>query len=189
MGEQRVRRLESLFREHHGALSRYVRRRVPLDDVNDVVAEVFVTAVSKSDQIPEHAVLPWLYRTAHHHVAHRHRTQYRRDNLVDRLAAQPVAIEHSHSEMVESALDASAMVHAALATLSTSDAELLRLSAWEQLTTLEISYVLSCRESTVRVRLSRARSRMAKAVKALERPGELLDHRPGDQLDEMEQAR
>lgn len=163
-------------------------RRVPLDDVNDVVAEVLVTAVTKWDRIPEDATLAWLYRTAHHHVAHRHRAQGRRDNLVDRLTAQPEAIEHSHCEAVESSVDASMLVQAALATLSATDAELLRLSSWEQLTTKEISYVLGCREATVRVRLSRARARMAEAVKALQRPEALQEQRPSDQLVAMEHA-
>jgi len=162
---------------------------VPPDDVHDVVAEVLVTAVRKWDRIPEDAALPWLYRTAHHHVAHRHRAQGRRDDLADRLAAQPDAIEQSHSDAVENAVDASVVVHAAISTLSASDAELLRLSAWEQLTTVEIAYVLGCREATVRVRLSRARSRMADAVKALGVAHAVLDLRPNDQLVAMEQSR
>jgi RNA polymerase sigma-70 factor (ECF subfamily) len=62
----------------------------------------------------------------------------------------------------------------ALDSLSPADRELLRLIAWEQLSATEAGYVLGCSEAAARVRLHRARGRLARAVTRLEqseRPG------------------
>ena len=56
-------------------------------------------------------------------------------------------------------LDAVARVTRVLDALPPRDAEILRLSAWEQLDVASIAYVLSISPSAVRVRLHRARRR------------------------------
>ena len=56
------------------------------------------------------------------------------------------------------------MVSAALDDLSESDAELLRLWAWEQLEPAEIAEVLGCSPGTARTRMHRARARLREAL-------------------------
>ena len=53
---------------------------------------------------------------------------------------------------------------AALAGLSRTDQELLRLAAWEQLGIADIAYVMECSQPAARVRLHRARARLASAL-------------------------
>jgi RNA polymerase sigma-70 factor (ECF subfamily) len=56
------------------------------------------------------------------------------------------------------------VVSAALDDLSESDAELLRLWAWEQLDPAEIAEVLGCSPGTARTRMHRARARLRDAL-------------------------
>ena len=56
------------------------------------------------------------------------------------------------------------VVSAALDDLSESDAELLRLWAWEQLDPAEIAEVLGCSPGTARTRMHRARARLREAL-------------------------
>src|SRR4051794_29200699 len=81
--------LDALFADHHRAVLIYTARRVPAADVDDVLAEVFATAWQHKDRVPD-PPLPWLYRTASHHVLHVYRARGRRDRLAQRLAAEPV---------------------------------------------------------------------------------------------------
>lgn len=155
--------LEALFDAHHAAVLAYARRRVPVDDADDVLAEVYTAAWQHRDRVPEPA-LPWLYRTASHHVLHTWRGRGRSDRLAARLHAQPSEAVADHADHVADQLDQNARVHRALAQLSPRDAEILRLATWEQLPTDELAYVLGCTPTAAKVRLHRARRRFAHAL-------------------------
>lgn len=150
---------EALFRQHGNRLLAYARRRCP-DDADDVVAEVFATAWRHRATVPEDA-LPWLYRTAAHHVLHAHRGRTRRSALVLRSASvdEPDRSPVDLGERVAGRVDAATAVARVMAVLPPRDAEVLRLWAWEQLSTDEIAYVLVLSPAAVRVRLHRARRR------------------------------
>jgi RNA polymerase sigma-70 factor (ECF subfamily) len=152
--------LDSLFADHHRAVLVYATRRVPAADADDVLAEVFATAWQHRERIPE-PPLPWLYRTASHHVLHVYRARGRRDSLAERLAAEPSSSVTDHAEQVAQGLDDKARVARAMAALTPQDAEILRLASWEQLDTDEIAYVLGCSRAAAKVRLHRARRRIA----------------------------
>jgi RNA polymerase sigma-70 factor (ECF subfamily) len=152
--------LDALFANHHRAVLIYAARRVPVAEVDDVLAEVFATAWQHRDRVPD-PPLPWLYRTASHHVLHVYRAGGRRDRLAQRLAAEPVAAVSDHAEGVAKRLDDQARVAQAMAALRPPDVEILRLASWEQLDTDEIAYVLGCSRTAAKVRLHRARRRIA----------------------------
>ena len=59
------------------------------------------------------------------------------------------------------------LLRAALASLSTTDGEILRLSAWEGLTRSEVSAVLGINENAVDQRLHRARRRLGERLAKL----------------------
>ena len=147
---------ETLYREHHPAVLGYARRRGV--EADDLVAEVFTTAWRSRDRVPD-APLPWLLRTAHHHMLHEARGQARRARLVGRARAR-VEVERDPAEMVVERYDAQTAIGAALARLSVTDQEVLRLTAWEQLDTAALAYVLECSEVAARVRLHRATRRL-----------------------------
>ncbi|CAA9313103.1 MAG: hypothetical protein AVDCRST_MAG07-633, partial [uncultured Frankineae bacterium] len=133
--------LDTLFAAHAGALTAYATRRVPLHDVDDVLAEVFAAAWQHRDRVPDPA-LPWLYRTASHVVLHTWRSRDRARRLAARLHAEPATEVDDHADRVAGNLDDTAEVLAALAALTDRDAEVLRLSTWEELDTDELAYVL-----------------------------------------------
>ena len=149
MGE-REERFTRLFASAYGPLWAYARRRVPLADVDDVVADVFTVAWRRLDDVPEDMALPWLYRTAYKTIGNHLRSQRRRLHLVGRLAAEPAPSEGAHDPAV----------FEALAALRPDDQEILRLAAWEEFAPSEIAVVLGCTPNAAALRLSRARARL-----------------------------
>lgn len=149
MGE-REERFTRLFASSYGPLWAYARRRVPADDVDDVVAEVFATAWRRLEDIPAEAALPWLYGVGHRTIANVRRSRSRRLRLVERLAAQaPTHITAEGPEVID-----------ALARLRPRDREVLRLAGWEQLDASDIAAVLGCSANAAALRLSRARKKL-----------------------------
>ena len=178
MGTQQVEDewLTDLFGRHSRAVLAYARRRLDsAEDAEDVVVEVFATAWRRREVVPDEA-LPWLYATAGNVIAHVIRSDSRRTRLGAKLATvRPLhASEEDPAQQVVDATAAHDVVSAALDDLSESDAELLRLWAWEQLEPAEIAEVLGCSPGTARTRMHRARARSARG------PGAARRHRPGD---------
>ncbi|WP_163275765.1 RNA polymerase sigma factor [Cellulomonas iranensis] len=155
---------EELFVAHGNQVLAYARRRVP-QDADDVVAEVFATAWRHRSRVPDEP-LPWLYRTAAHHVLHSHRPRGRRAALAARSATldAPDRDPEDVADGIVERLDREALVARVLAELSPRDAEVLRLWAWEQLSTDEIAYVLVISGTAARVRLHRAQRRAEAAL-------------------------
>lgn len=158
--------LTDLFGQHSGAVLAYARRRVAsAEDAEDVLVEVFSTAWRRRDVVPDEA-LPWLYATAGNVIAHVIRSESRRTRLGARLAAvRPMRDGATDpADAVVTATSDRAVVAAALDDLAESDAELLRLWAWEQLEPAEIAAVLGCSAGTARTRMHRARTRLRSAL-------------------------
>jgi RNA polymerase sigma factor (sigma-70 family) len=153
-------RFGSLYHAHRGALAAYCRRRLPRDAVDDVLAEVFLTVWRRMDQIPAGSELPWMYGVARNVVLNHHRGSNRRSRLSPRLLSrwsEAAPDPTTHMEGDRTVLEA-------LATLSPSDQEILRLRAWEELTSAEIAVVLGISVTAVDMRLSRARRRFEHAL-------------------------
>jgi RNA polymerase sigma-70 factor (ECF subfamily) len=149
-------RFTELYTRHCAAVERYVRRRVVTDEVADVVSDVFLTAWRRLDEIPHAKALPWLYGTARRTLANAHRADRRRSSLVELLASQPWRHTHDHAESQSERM----ALALAFESLTDSDQEILRLSAWEALSAREAAVVLDCSAATFHVRLHRARSRL-----------------------------
>ena len=149
---------EALFTRFHGPVRAYASRRAP-DDADDIVADVFAVAWSKRDGVPDNA-LPWLYAVAAREMLHTFRAHDRRDRLSARLQVTASLVHPDPAEQIVGRLDAQAPVSRALALLSESDAEVLRLWAWEHLEPAEIALVLGISSVASRVRLHRARRRL-----------------------------
>lgn len=159
-----------LFGRHSAAVLAYARRRLDsAEDAEDVVVEVFATAWRRRADVPDDA-LPWLYATAAHVIAHVLRSDARRTRLGAKLATvRPIRTDQGQVDPAEAIVEASAargVVAAALDDLSESDAELLRLWAWEQLEPTEIAAVLGCSPGTARTRMHRAKARLRAALAA-----------------------
>ena len=155
----RRERFEALFEACHQPLLAYAARRCPtLADAEDVVAEVFVVAWRRLDDVPlgEQALM-WLYGVARRTLANHWRGRARRQRLQVRL-------EETAAVLVPPTPTGDDAAREALARLSASDQELLRLVAWEELTHAEIAQVLGISVNAVAIRLHRARARFEQAL-------------------------
>ena len=133
--QRRVAELYELYSPH---ITRYAARRAASNDASDVVAETFLTAWRRADDIPnEPHTLPWLYGVARRVLANQRRGNQRRTQLHDRLLHEHTGDDVSVCRL-ESA-DRFQRVAEAMDDLSETDAELIRLTAWEGLTPGEIA--------------------------------------------------
>ncbi|MFF6993563.1 RNA polymerase sigma factor [Streptomyces sp. NPDC008313] len=147
----------ALYHEHHPAVEAYVRRRLTSgQDIDDVVAETFLTAWRRLDEVPHSAVLPWLYATARRILANTYRAEQRRQALAETIAWQ----RHSHQGDPADDVAGAQAVAVAFDSLSGTDREILRLALWEELPARHAARVIGCTTATFHVRLHRARRRL-----------------------------
>ncbi|MFC4060870.1 RNA polymerase sigma factor [Planomonospora corallina] len=158
------RRFEEIYTAYYPDLLAYVRRRTDSpDDAADALAETFTTAWRRLADVPEgHAARLWLYGTARRVLANGHRAEGRRTELASRLRTE-LAVWADQAE--ETGHDPGG-VREAFRRLSPDDRELLSLAGWEGLDSAEISTVLGCSRGAVRLRLHRARKRLARELDA-----------------------
>jgi RNA polymerase sigma-70 factor (ECF subfamily) len=156
---ERRHRYERLMLDNYAALLGYAARRVDQPaDAADVVCDVFMVAWRRIDEVPAgHEGTLWLYGVARRTLANSHRSAKRRRALDIRLRAQ---VEAAQIEPPDAVI--TEPVNEALARLSADDRELITLTAWEGLSPTEIAVVLDIEPGTIRVRLHRARRRLAK---------------------------
>ena len=147
-------RFGALWDAHRNAVWAYAARRVGPDRAADVVHETFLVAWQRLDDVPATAA-PWLIAVARHTILHERRGTARRAQLDERLAG---LAERSHDEPAP-AIDPDLL--RAARQLPLADRELLALIAWDGLTIGEAAVVLGWRPVTARVRLHRARTRLA----------------------------
>jgi RNA polymerase sigma-70 factor (ECF subfamily) len=157
----RDHRFRSLYEIHASAVARYVARRVPADDIQDVVADTFLTAWRRLDQVPEDAV-PWLFGTARRHIANRRRSTRRRRALDSRLAEG--AVESPQSEIEIAEMDDRLV--AAIRRLPAKEREALMLVAWDGLDPKRAARAAGCSGGALRVRLYRARSHLRRDLES-----------------------
>jgi len=152
--EERRARFEQAYRQHAGAVSAYVLRRAPRECAEDVIAETFLVAWRRCEQMPAQP-LPWLYAVARRTLANHRRSIARRESLAHRLQLEipRVPVEPIEERVLE-----------ALRSLVPKDRELLMLTAWEGLSAAEAARVLECSPVACRIRLHRARRRLACAI-------------------------
>jgi RNA polymerase sigma-70 factor (ECF subfamily) len=147
---------EQLFRDHYESVLRYVTRRVPADEVQDVVAQTFLAAWRRQQELRGDP-LPWLLGVARRTSANQLRSEARRVALVDRLGGElrvPLPADvGGRSRLAE-----------ALRKLSEGDREALLLVAWDGLDHRAAARVSGCTTATFAVRLHRARRRLERAL-------------------------
>ncbi|KRC64920.1 RNA polymerase subunit sigma-24 [Aeromicrobium sp. Root236] len=152
-------RFRTFYAEHFDALLAYAVRRVPQrEDAADVVADTFLVAWRRVDELPpgDEARL-WLYGVARKVLFNLRRSRQRRDRLGLRLRHE---LAHAAAEDATADVTERIALRAALSRLGEIDREVLTLTVWEELEPREIAQVLGLSAQTVRTRLSRARARL-----------------------------
>ena len=153
-----ARAFEALVAEVHRPLLRYLLRRTDRETAADVLGDTLLVLWRRRAEVPQDAVLPWSYGVARGCLANARRGERRRDALVARLVVldppEPVTGPEGDRPAEDDAL------HDALARLTTTEAEVLRLWAWEGLSPSEIGVVLDVTPNAVSIRLHRAKARL-----------------------------
>ena len=162
---ERARRFDALLAAYSTDIVSYCGWRAPsASDAQDAVAEVFLTAWRRLDQLPEgDAARVWLYATARRVIANQRRSSRRRVALQERLALEAAA----RPQEPPSPDGEETLVHAALRRLGPRDREVLLLAEWEGLSPAQIAGVMGCLTVTARGRLHRARRRFRAAFEDL----------------------
>jgi RNA polymerase sigma-70 factor, ECF subfamily len=143
----------------------FLRHRADHETAQDVLAETFLTAWRKLDEVPADA-LPWLYGVARRLLANRRRSRARGQALVDRLAAEGQRAGRTGTDVELDGVEARHDVLRALAGLPARGREVLLLAGWYELTSAQAARVLGCTSAMFAVRLHRARRRLRGALAA-----------------------
>lgn len=166
MAPTREERFEEMFREHYPAVRAYALRRTSGDAAQDAVAETFLVAWRRLDEVPSDA-LPWLYGVARRVLANQRRTADRGAALEERVAsAAPPAPAGDPGDRAGDA----EILRLALGRLSEPNREALMLVAWHGLSGARAARAAGCSRAAFAVRLHRARARLAAELAALEPP-------------------
>ncbi len=154
-------RFIDLHQRYQARILAYCLRRAPGSDAADAAADTFVVAWRRLAEIPEgDQALVWLYGVSRRVLANQRRGLGRRRRLLDRLAGLPVDVMPAVETLVIRK-DESQELLAALGRLRSSDQEVLRLVAWEELSRTDIASILGCSRDAVDQRFHRAVRRLS----------------------------
>lgn len=157
----RSRAYESLVRTHGDAVLRFLRRRIDPQTADDVFSETMLIVWRRFDEVPVEP-LPWLYVTARNCLRNAERSARRQWRVVERITTVDPPTETVNARPDEDPrVDC---LRAALARLSPTDAEVLRLWAWEELAPPEIATVLSITSNAATIRLHRAKKKLRQVM-------------------------
>lgn len=161
-------RFTALWQAHHAAVLRYAVRRTDTAAAQDVVSETFLVAWRRLAEVPDDPAqaLPWLYGVARRALANSDRARRRAQRLsaqLSRTGTEDTLVADPADEVT-----GQARVRQALGSLADHDQEILRLIGWEGLDLAGAALAMGSSRATTAVRLHRARSRMARALGALD---------------------
>lgn len=151
-------RFRTLYEAAYADLLRFVSRRVHPTHAEDVVADAFLVAWRRLDDVPAELgdARAWLFGVARNSLLNDLRGEQRRQALAVRIAeALPLGSQHAglDPDLVARRLD----LAVAWPRLTAVDQEAIALSAWDGLTSGEAATVLGISPVAYRLRLSRAR--------------------------------
>jgi RNA polymerase sigma factor (sigma-70 family) len=146
----------ALYRLHYDDLLRFVRRRADEAAVDDIVAETFLAAWRRRDELPLE-VRPWLFTTARHLMMNANRGANRQEALAVKLGTvSETSVELAQDDRID--------LQAAWRALSDADQEILALGIWEDLPQAEAAAVIGCTRSAYAMRLTRAKRHLAELL-------------------------
>ena len=159
--QERRERFEALAAEVFEPLQRYLRRRATADEAEEAFGDTLLALWRRLDDIPPAAILPWSYGVARRVLANRRRGSVRQRQLAERMSR----LMPAWFEPDPSAAPDHPELAAALQALREGDREVLTLWAWEQLEPREIATALGVSVNAAALRLSKAKRRLAKAMR------------------------
>lgn len=170
-GKRGAETFSELYRRTHVDVLAFLLRRCPSpEDAADCLAETYLVAWRKRDQMPAGAgTRPWLFGVA--------RNVMRRDKELHHrtaAAASALAAEIERTEAVSPAPDLTQpdVVTAAIRDLPPLEQEIITMLIWDELTPREVAAVLGLSPNLVRVRAHRARAKLRAALTGHQSAGE-----------------
>lgn len=160
----------AVYHENYRPLLAYARRRVDWSTAEEVVADTFLTAWRRRDDVPEGHERPWLFGVARNTIRNAKRASGRQTAVREKLRGlpKPGPDDPSSADSTTEAVDGrAAVLRAALDSLAEADREVLMLVAWEELSYADIGQMLGLTPNAVAIRVHRARKRFAKQVDRL----------------------
>jgi RNA polymerase sigma-70 factor (ECF subfamily) len=147
-----------LFKANRLDILKYlIRRSASPEEAADALAETFLVAWRRIDIVPNGLEgRLWLYGVARNVLLKQFAKRQRTTVLNERLASELTSIFTTPTDV-----QLHDQVLNALSHLSISDREIIQLSAWEELAPNEIASVLGVSNNAARVRLHRAKQRLA----------------------------
>jgi RNA polymerase sigma-70 factor (ECF subfamily) len=142
------------YRNFLPQISKYLVRRVPASEIEDLASQIFEIAWKKRREAPAGFELAWLYRIAGYLVANYRRSEATKTKFV--LSLQPPDSAPSAEDIALGDLALSQ----AWAKLSPKDREAIALSSFEGLDNPSAAKVLDISVNAYALRLSKAKSRL-----------------------------
>lgn len=175
----RETRFRALHAEAYPAVLRFATRRVDPSHAEDVVADAFLVAWRRIEDLPPHPedARAWLFGITRHCLLNTNRGTQRRQALTVRLATAAPADEPAHdgdADLIAQRLD----VAAAWRQLSATEQEVLSLHLFEDLTSPQAARVLGISAASYRVRLLRARRALHRHLEHSTPTREQLENQP-----------
>lgn len=153
-------RFDLLYAREFAAVKAYAVRRAGPEVADDVVAETFTIAWSQIERLPAEP-RPWLFGIARNVLRGQRRAQARQREIAERLSRERLYVPTTASDRE---------LLLALASLSEADREVVLLICWEGLSTAEAARAMGTTQVAARVRLHRARRRLARRLQIDETP-------------------
>jgi len=159
MEDQRRRSFVALYEDHVDVVMSYCLRHLAPTNAEDAVSDTFLVAWRKLDEIPPEP-RGWLIVTARNTIRNRYRTQSRALALEDRLRQ----IARLAADPADVTAERRADLLTALESLTDDEREAILLVSWDGLTGVDAARALGCSHGALRVRVHRARQKMATAI-------------------------
>lgn len=160
MGDRnRHEKFEALYAAHVKDLLSYaLRRSASTHDAVETLSEAMLVAWRRIDDVPEgiEARL-WLFGVMRNVMNNSRRSSRRQKRLIEKVSS---LLEADVQEETRSRDSRTSNVHEALKQLRPIEAEVIRLSIWEELTSSQISTLLQIPPETVRTHLHRGRLKL-----------------------------
>ena len=146
-----------LYLAHLIQVRRYVASLVPIADVDDIVADTFALALTKSHKIPEGLGLAWLLKSARYLAYNHNRRQRNADvSLEDDRGSLGLSVSAEKFDQV----DLASVVQSAMAQLPLKEREAVMLYTFEQLDSKQCARIAGCTVNTYNVRLHRGKEKL-----------------------------
>jgi RNA polymerase sigma-70 factor, ECF subfamily len=148
----------ALFRAQLADITKFLARRVPEAEVEDLASDLFEIAWHKRTSIPAGLELAWLYKTARYLIANQRRKTQNRSRILG-LITEPVS-----APSAESLAMADIELADAWRQLTAPEREILALWAFDGLKPEELAVALEISTNNAAVRLSRARKHLTEIL-------------------------